>query len=68
MNFPTGSDKVSCYTDLVLFVEGKQTFLLLWDHPIFQYPLCLSKALHERVDKAIKLLSLMKIQQDKNWD
>ncbi len=53
-----GSNKVSCYTDLVLFAESKQALLLFWYHPIFQYPLCLGEAFHERVDKAIKLFSL----------
>lgn len=59
MYFPAGSDKVSRYTDLVLIAESKQTVLLLWYHPVFQYPLCLCEALHEGVDKAVKLFSLM---------
>lgn len=50
----------SSWTDLVLLVEGKQAFLLLRYHTVFQYPLGLSEPLHERVDKAIKFLSLMR--------
>lgn len=58
MYLPLGSDKASYYTDLVLFAESKQTFLLFWYHPILQYPLCLSEAFHERVDEAVELFSL----------
>lgn len=64
MYFPTGSVKVSCYTDLVLFAESKQAFLLLRYHPIFQYPLCLSEALHEGVDEAVKLFSLTRTKTE----
>lgn len=42
----------------MLFAESKQTLLILWYRPVLQYPLCLSEALHESVDKAIELLSL----------
>lgn len=49
----------SHFADLVLLVESPESVLLLLRYdPILQDPLCLSEALHEGVDKAVKLFRL----------
>lgn len=48
----------SHFADLVLLVESPESVLLLRYHPVLQDPLCLSEALHEGVDKAVKLFRL----------
>lgn len=49
---------VSHFADLVLLVESPESVLLLRYHPVLQDPLCLSEALHEGVDKAVKFFRL----------
>lgn len=57
-DFSIESVNLSRSTDLVLFPENKQRLLFLWHHPIFQPSFNLSDAVHERVNKSIKLFSL----------
>lgn len=66
-NLPTGSDKLSCCTDLVLLAEGEQASLVLGYQPVLQCPLCLGEALHERVDEAIELHGLVTAPEDKGF-